>query len=232
MRALVIIGLIIALFACADPAGVEPVVWETRFDTGGTQGWSALLSDYQPEIEDRIGFVGRIETIPAPPEGRVGFRLRAANHPDDIFMFVTRRVGGLEPGATYAVRFRAEFATPYGRSCAGAGGPPGEAIWLKAGASTTEPRPFLHDGRYRLDIDKGEQIEEGAAARILDDAAHDHASCESSAFFLKTAGENAQPVLADADDQGNLWLFFGFESGYEGLNDLYLVSVRATATPL
>lgn len=53
-----------------------------------------------------------------------------------------------QPNTTYTFDFTVEFASDAADGLVGIGGPPGEAVYIKAGASPVEPMKILT--RYRL----------------------------------------------------------------------------------
>ena len=50
-------------------------------------------------------------------------------------MFFKGIVDGLSPDASYGVTVSVEVVTDTPAGCVGVGGPPGESVWIKAGAT-------------------------------------------------------------------------------------------------
>jgi len=202
----------------------------------GSDGWASDMSDFSDATrpDDFLS-----ETGGAPPgfEADDGFfHLAATNTSDDVFMYLRRRVGsddGLQPSTDYEIDATVEFASDAPTGCAGIGGPPGEAVWLKVGASIEEPVPVSRDDDVRLSVDKGNQSQAGPAAVIAGDVANG-IPCEEAlegdrppyAMAERTAG-----VEGTTDDQGNLWLFVGTDSGFEGRTSIYYDRIEVTLSP-
>jgi hypothetical protein len=88
-------------------------------------------------------------------------------------MYLKTRVSGLEPSAPYQVSFIVEFATDVPTGCGGAGGSPGESVYVKAGASSVEPSSSVDQlGWLRMNIDKGNQANGGASAVVIGNVAN------------------------------------------------------------
>ncbi len=79
-------------------------------------------------------------------------------------MYYKSRLTGLMPNTLYRAGFVLGLATNAPRGCTGVGGAPGESVYLKAGVSAVEPVAILAgDGHLRMNIDKGNQSNGGAA---------------------------------------------------------------------
>src|ERR1044071_2794704 len=146
---LILIGVF--CIACASPLPAQPAAQpiSKSFDfRNGAQGWQAGFSDYAPATD--TGFYELLSEMRSlPPELGVsgtGFFIQGNNHSADLFMFLKRRLDqsdGIVPGQTYRVTFTLVFASNAQSGCGGVGGPPGESVFLKAGASPTEPKALL-----------------------------------------------------------------------------------------
>jgi hypothetical protein len=197
------------------------------------EAWSAAYSDYSRGMEAALNWTSVPATqLPAPLSGQ-GWRLGSDNRSDDLFMFLKRRVTGLQPGQAYLATFQVVFATNAGTGCSGIGGSPGEGVIVKAGASALEPQTQISGNWVVMNIDKGNQSQGGAQAVVMGNLANGRTQCDGLVYVLKTltslAGTGV-PVSADA--QGSAWLFVGTDSGFEGRTDVYLTRVTATFTPL
>jgi hypothetical protein len=219
--------VILAAFAACSSgsSGGEEVTVDF---TLGAQGWIAGFADYPVGQESFYELDSGYRALPSPLDG-MGSALYIAgnNHSDDLFMFYKGKVGGLEPGRTYRAEFRLEFATNVPRGCSGIGGSPGESVYAKAGASTTEPEAVNSGGTYRMNVDKGQQSNGGANAAVLGDMAGSQ-ECTSATQPWETkevSGGGAVEVTADAE--GSLWLFMGTDSGFEGKTTLYFTRITA-----
>jgi hypothetical protein len=95
-------------------------------------------------------------------------------------------------------------------------------VYVKAGASTRAPVPVNQNGTLRLPIDIGNQSQGGQDAKVLGDIAAPMLGCDGERFALITRDGSDQPVFPLTDRTGNLWLFVGFDSGYEGRTEVIL----------
>ena len=184
-------------------------------------------------------YAGRLEDLRSgnqvERESFTGFYLQGDNHTDDLAMYLKKQIGpeqGLEPNTTYIVNISVDFATNAGGDSAiGIGGSPSKAVWLKAGGSTIEPGMTPEGILGRMNIDIGAQSNHGEAAAIISDMeSHNRAGDK---FVLKSASTSSlhsesEPREIRTDDNGQLWLFVGTDSGFEGLTQLYIKSIEAT----
>lgn len=188
----------------------------------GAQGWVSGFSDYPTENATSYQLSSGIKALPQNPT-RSGFFISGMNRSDDLFMFLKRQFSGLEPSTKYYARVRLTFLSDAGADCTGIGGAPGESVYLKFGYGDKEPK---QEGYY-LNLDKGQQSESGAQARVVGNVAVQGASCDGGKFVEKTIQTTTAeriPVFSNA--QGQVWLFVGTDSGYEGLTSLYYTSIE------
>jgi len=202
----------------AENAGTR---WRFEFQ-GGMEDWSVGFSDLPADF-DPSGYELHFEhtNLPVYLGSEKAILMQGHNRSDDLFMFAKRRIDGLKPNTTYNIRFDVEIATAASRDAVGAGGAPGESVWLKAGASLTEPEVVIDaKGRLVINIDKGNQSPGGEQAVVLGNIAK-RSSVFSKRFELKTLDNLAQPFSIKTDESGSVWLLIGTDSGFEGKTILY-----------
>lgn len=198
----------------------------------GLDGWEAGFSDFPVGEEDDFDLVAGHAAVPPPLAEESGFYLSGDNHSDDLFMFVTKRFGGLAPMSHYELSFEVSFATNAPRGCSGVGGAPGESVAIKAGASAVEPVPVDTGGTYRMNVDKGEQAQGGAAALVIGDfASSQECGAGEPQYEVKTLDSQGTSFRAATNASGELWLLLGTDSGYESVTGIYFLEARATAVP-
>lgn len=200
------------------------------------QGFKAVFADlpgnWQGE-DFELDF--RREFLPQPLSDYAGLRLTGHNRSDDLAMLVTGPIHGLQPGSLYRVEVEAEIASnvPYG--CAGQGGSPGDDVYVKLGASGDEPvaETDPQSGWLRLNIDYGNQSQQGANARVAGTLANsqDCSGGPQGEWAIKRVTTQGQPLLVTAGDDGTLWVFAGTDSGYEGLSQFYVLSMTTRLEP-
>ncbi|MDE2668753.1 MAG: bifunctional metallophosphatase/5'-nucleotidase [Chloroflexota bacterium] len=193
------------------------------------EGWvvdfADLPADYDQEIYE---LAGEHRPLPEGLDGG-GIYVQGHNRSDDLFMYLTRQVGGLRPNTAYSVSVSLDLATDVSPGLVGIGGSPGESVFVKAGASAVEPTVQVDEiGHLRLNIDKGNQSQGGEAMVVLGNIAHPGASRD--AYAIKTLTNADAPLTVTTDGEGRLWLIVGTDSGFEGLTTLYYARIAYTLT--
>ena len=242
-RLLIVVGLVVAvgLIAYAVLMAISPSI-RLEFDFGkGAQGWEAGFAEYSPEMEDMML---EAEIKPLPSElgiNGTGYYIQGMNRSDDLFMFLKRRLStgdGIVPNQKYRIKFTIVFASNAPSGAVGIGGSPGEAVLLKAGASTAEPEVYLDPDAnyYVVNVDKGLGNDEGGeVASVIGDIANglsaEEVDLENPPYVsLKRCHAHEYTVTASPD--GELWLLVGTDSGFEGLTAIYYQRIAVTLTPV
>lgn len=240
-----LVVLVVAIISCDDGAGPttteEPARGDPirlRFDfEDGSDGWASDVSDFSDATrpEDIVSETGVVP--PGIDEESGWFHLAASNRSDDMFLYMSRLIGeqaDLVPSAVYTVEFTISAASNAPSNCAGIGGAPRESVWLKVGASTSQPVPIQEDGDTHLSVDKGNQSQGGKAAEVAGVIANGipcEEALESDQPYAVVTWEEKldDPVTTNAE--GEMWLFVGIDSGFEGRSSLYYDSVEVVLTP-
>jgi hypothetical protein len=238
-RPLLLLSLLLGLSTACSEALVEPGDGTGRRDLlftfdGSSQDWSASFTDLAPTQVNDVGFLFERRDLP-PETGTLGGALfiSGKNVSDDLFMFITHPVTGLRPSTPYALTFELELASNASTGCVGVGGSPGESVFLKAGAAAIQPeRVTDSSGNHRLNVDKGEQASGGANAQVLGDIANGSTDCATPSYRSITRDNRSTPFHISSDDQGQLWLLVGTDSGFEGITALYYDTIRVVLEPL
>ncbi len=206
----------------------------------GDNGWDAGWADYRIEDEDLLQLEAGIRDLPDDlnTDG-TGFYIQGLNSPDDLFMFLKRRLGpdeGIAAGRTYEVRYTIRVASNAPTGCFGVGGSPGESVYLKAGASGREPEPVPDSqNTLRMNIDIGNQAEGGANASVVGTIGNG-LPCEdypdpSQVPYVSLVREHTHTTDVAADEEGTIWLIVGTDSGYESVTALYYQRIDVELTP-
>ncbi len=234
---LVAVVVVVGLIIYAVLTGIFSSI-RLEFDfRQGAQDWEAGFAEYSPEME---GMVLEAEIRPLPSElgiNGTGYYVQGINHSDDLFIFLKRRLGtddGLVPGQEYRVVFTIVFASNAPGGAVGIGGPPGESVYLKAGASTVEPEVYLDSdtGYYVMNVDKGSgNSASGAAASVVGNIANG-LSAEEGPRYISLERQHEHEYTVSASSDGELWLLAGTDSGFEGLTGIYYQSIVVTLIPL
>lgn len=213
--------------------GAAPITVQYDF-TNGAQDWTAHFADYGPEQEDILEKDSGVKDLPAELGTGTGFMIQSHNRSDDVFMFLTRKLGpadGIEPNESYVLDFELVFGSAAQVNCFGIGGAPAESVYLKAGAASVEPQVSLVDDSYTLNVDKGNQSQGGPAASIAGHIGNgDECGSEELYRSVTRTHQHDTPVTANSD--GELWLLVGTDSGFEGLTRLYYQEITVGLTPM
>lgn len=212
------------------PAG--DVAFDFDFSTAA-HGFVGSFSDVRVAEAENVGFVAGHRTLPDPLAGAALYHF-GHNVSDDLFMFFTRRVDGLDPGGRYAAGFSVEIATDIGEDCTVG---TGTSVLVKAGAAGEEVRRIVvvvsGSEEYRLNVDKGQQSNDGSAAVVIDDIRNGLPGCGPEVPYDREALiERGKEVTVRADEDGAVWLFFGTESAFEVAHETYFTRFRAELRPL
>ena len=196
-------------------------------------GWNAGFADYPAGEEEFYELASGLETLPASlGENRKGFKLSGNNHSDDLYMFTTRQVEGLEPNTRYDLRFKLIFGTNAQKNCMGVGGAPGESVWIKVGATKAEPKA-IDDGAGNLlmNIDKGQQAAGGSDAIVIGDFANDRECGDPDTNYRKkTLISDSGAFSTLTDENGKLWILLSTDSGFESTTTIYFMQLEVAAT--
>ncbi len=182
-------------------------------------GFADLPADYDQAIYE---LDSEWRELPDDLEGHAIY-MQGHNRSDDLFMFLKREVEGLEPGATYKATFRLVLASSIPPGLSGIGGSPGESVYVKVGSTTEEPLIVEDaDGWLRMNIDKGNQAQEGEDMINIGDMANPNLTPATAGQFELMEQSSAGRVFeVTADEDGFLWFIAGTDSGFEGLTEVY-----------
>ena len=228
------VGLV---FAGALSAQQEPPAFVEIVDdfSRGSGGWLPSFSDYSL-AQGGMDRLAEIRSAPATqddeeqPEDQA-YYLQGMNTSDDLFMFLKKPLSsedGIEAGAMYSVEILVELYSSARSGCVGIGGAPGESVYFKVGASMQEPVPILEDEDVRLSVDKGNQASGGENAVVAGNIANGlECTDENQGQFvlIERRAELEEPV--QATPSGDLWIFVGTDSGFEGTTSLYYSRIVA-----
>jgi hypothetical protein len=216
----------VILSSCNDDGLDAITVVDSNFETG-IENWKAEFAEYHANITDStLSLVSAQTRLPKGLDTtQHALMIQGANRSDDMFMYLKKRVSGLVPNANYSVQIEVNFGTNYPANSIGIGGSPGSSVYLKAGVSAIEPARKLEDGFYHFNLDKGAQSQIGKDAVLLGDISNGK---EDTSFVL--VKKSTIPITVKASAEGEIWLFVGTDSGFEGTTRLYYDRIRASIT--
>ena len=221
-----VILMFLALTSCSDDDDSSnpgaSYILSTNFQTDA-DGWEADFADYPKDEEAFYELEHEISALPEPLDGgKKSLKQSGNNHSDDLFMFIKRKITDLEPNREYELFFSLEFASNAPEGSFGVGGSPASSVYIKAGASQEEPVKVIDASEsYIMNIDKGNQATEGKDMINLGDFSN---GTESNTYKLKTL-KNTKPFISKADENGDLWVVFGVDSGFEATTTIYYSNI-------
>jgi len=188
------------------------------------EGWLGDFADYPLGAEDFYELSHEYAMLPDPLDDTKGsLMLSGNNHSDDLFMFIKKNISGLSPNTNYSITFHIEFASNVADGMVGIGGSPGEGVTIKAGATQIEPIKELDiNNKYRMNIDKGNQVNSGKDMIVIGDFSNDTAH---NIYTLKSVTNNI-PFTVQTDKNGELWFTVGTDSGFEGITSIYYSKIN------
>jgi len=242
------IVLVLMTFAPIALAQGPPSPVSIGFDfRNGALGWQTGFARYPPAT-DKDGFyqlLAEIRSLPADlGVNGTGFYIQGNNHSDALVMFMKRRLSadnGIVAGLAYQVNFTITFASQAPTGCFGAGGSPGDSVNLRAGATPAEPLTLLESSKpslisilgFNVDIGGGSGPNKNGIAASFTGTIANGLPCDSSTRPWVSIQRNHQhTTLVNANSKGEIWLFVGTDSGFEGLTQLYYQRIDVTLTPV
>lgn len=216
--------------ACNDDDSLNPVfISDSAFETG-TDGWVAEFAEYETVTDSTTLELaaGRSRLPTGLDTSKYAYRIQGHNRSDDMFMYLKKKLTGFNPNQTYAISYEITLGTNYPENSVGIGGSPGSSVYLKAGASPIQPSRQLKNKVYEFNLDKGAQSQDGADAITLGNVSN---GIETAAYKLVQKNTSNKTLVVKANEAGEIWLFVGTDSGFEGLSVLYYDRIRAFITP-
>lgn len=197
------------------------------FTLKDNEGWIVDFADYPSGMEEFYELSYGLDTIPFLNlyYESLGLKQSGNNHSDDLFMFVKKKINGLEPNTDYYLSMNLEFATNAPSGSIGVGGSPGESVFIKAGGSTLEPKKVLDpvDNYYRMNIDKGNQAESGKDMILLGNFSND----SNDTLYRYKSLYSKSKISVRSDENGSAWIIFGVDSGFEATTTIYYYYIEA-----
>ena len=197
--------------------------------TAGTDGWIGDFADYPTDPAQtpmyQLEFTHAF--LPDPLNTSDGaLKQSGINRSDDLFMFIKKKITGLEPNRNYTVDLKVDFASNAADNMMGVGGAPGEDVTIKAGAVSIEPIKIANtiENYYRMNIDKSNQSQSGIDMKVIGNFAN---GSDLNVYKIKQLNTST-PLNVRANQQGEIWLVIGTDSGFEGKTTIFYNSIQVT----
>lgn len=192
--------------------------------------WIGGFSDHHPLFSSDYDLLFLRATLPAPLNtSKYALKIGGTNRSDDLFMFIKRKITGLDPNKTYRVRFDVEFASDTPTNLVGVGGSP-DAVYMKAGATLQEPVSdyMAHENTFRMNIDHGNQSQDGADMYNIGTIG---VGRNTTQYTLISRNNKSRLFPITTDSNGEVWVIIGTDSGYESRTELYYNKITLTFNP-
>ncbi len=179
----------------------------------GLQGWEAGVSDFPLGFEDSVMFESGTDSLPEVSE--MAFRLAGNDVNQDLFMFITQKLGPVDPETSYNLVFTFNILVQNLEQVQGSGSD--IFIFPKVGATIVKPQVFITSDTTQLgylgtafSIDKGNGSFDGADMIAMGALQLPIAPGSTTTPNLITNGPNV--FRATTDSNGDLWITVGTDS--------------------
>lgn len=215
------------------------IFWGCNLDDGGNTDLLIFTGDYDFN-EERYGWAAGFADYPSSPEDSAQFELKSAytepiaskltkrsvmlsgkNVNKDLFMYIKKKVDGLKPNTDYTLTFSVELASDLNAATTVSGG----SLFLKAGATGSEPKSVIDAGTYVMNIDKGNQGVAGEDMVLLGDIRSETYNAAYSMVTRTNTMSNSR-YMARTNADGELWLIVGTDSSLEGTTKVFYTRVK------
>jgi hypothetical protein len=213
--------LTVYLVSCKGNDSTLPIkFFESTFQQD-TEDWTGDFALYKTGQQDTIAFSIGQGKIPESTDSTTrGLSVAGTNTGDSLFLFIKKKITGLDPALTYKVAYEINMVTSYPDTVGSAG----RLMYIKAGASAEEPAKVLKGNYYNVSIKKGSLAKSGTEMFYLGTAGN---TLDSVAYksIVRTNANLAVEVRPNA--AGEIWLCVGTETIYKGLIKLYYDRIYA-----
>ena len=197
----------------------KPSTLKFNFEDGDC-GFVPIFSDYpnSEDVEEFYEMKHEHGEIPISGAGK-GLFISGNNHSDDLFMGYFKKIDGLAAGQKYEFNIKFKMATNVSGGMFGVGGSPGDSVYVKSGITAVKPENQIDDnGHFRLNIDGGHQGESGKDMSVIGTIAkQDGKNPDGYDFNIYEL-----TVSAAADENGEVYLIIGTDSGFESITSYYI----------
>ena len=220
----ILMGFLSLLSACQSEEDKQAplLIFSAIYDFNESdQGWDHGFADYPSSPADstlyelRYAYTDTLVITKA-------VMLSGKNINEDLFMFLKKKVTGLRPDTEYTITFSVELASNVKANMLDGSV---KNVFLKAGATATEPKPFVESGYYVMNIDKGDQSTNGQDMTTLGEISIPQTSSGYAVITRNNTIANSRYV-AKTSSNGDLWLIIGTDSGLEGTTTLYYTEIK------
>lgn len=183
------------------------------------QGWTYDISNYTEGEQQAIAFACKYTRLPQPLNtNKSALLLSAKNMGGDLFFYIRRQITGLQPNTLYSINFQMELASNAPSAATEAGS--ANDVYVKVGASSSEPRTVKNGSVYNFTLDKGvKKDSDGQDLKVIGNIGN---GTTEPVYTLFERNSSNKTIVAETDAMGNLWLVVGFDSNYKSRTSLFI----------
>jgi hypothetical protein len=133
-------------------------------------------------------------------------------------MFIKNKVTGLAPDTEYSLVFDIK-AVSNAPGTSNDNGSPGNDVFLKVGASSTEPKKIVAENDCVLNLDKG--LAPNVPGTDLIVLGNITVEPSGYSYIQRTNSNYNAPFIARTNGNGELWVIVGTDSAYAGTTTIY-----------
>lgn len=185
--------------------------------------WTAGFADFPANPQDSSLFELK-SAYTEPSESKLTKRsvmLSGKNVNQDLFMYIKRKIDQLQPNTDYTLTFSVELASDLNSVSAATGG----SVFLKAGATYSEPKSVIEGGKYVMNIDKGNMDSAGEDMITLGDIFLTGTGTSYALISRSNTMANSRYV-ARTNSNGELWLIIGTDATIGGTTKVFYTRIK------
>lgn len=223
---LLIVATIFFVGCNKDDDNSSPKTFTYDFSTS-QYGWIGGFADHPDTSATDYNLIYSRTNLPAPLNtSKQALKIGGTNRSDDLFMYIKKKIEGLEPNKTYKIKFEVDFASNAPTNQVGVGGAP-DAVWMKAGAMLIEPESIFQSsaGLYLMNLDKGNQSTDGANMYNIGTIG---VSDNTNQYTQISRNNNSRLFSITTNSSGEVWIIIGTDSGFEARTELYYNKITIT----
>jgi hypothetical protein len=218
---LLVLTLLSVAVGCSEELKGVDIFSDTYNFAESSNEWIPGFSDFP--VGDSTSYQLKSAYTADPLTGQKALMITGNNISDDLFMFYKRRLKGFRPNTEYILTFEVELLTDLKAALTGSAD---ESVYLKVGATAHEPKSLIDEGKYVMNIDKGNYSLGGRDMVMIGDVAASSTSTSDYTLISRSNTETySTPCIVRTNSDGELWLIMGTDSGYQGVTTLYYTKV-------
>jgi hypothetical protein len=219
---LLVMGLLPVIFSCNDELKPGIEIFSNTYDFAeDLHGFVPGFSDYPAGSDDSIYYQLKYDYADQAGIGK-SIMLSGNNRENGLFMFLKKKLTGLQPNTEYTITFNVDFAS---NAQIGVAGYPAENVLMKVGATDIEPKRVIENDHFIMNIDKGEQGQNGVDMIIIGDISIPSGNNGYINVSRSNSSFTDNPLEVKSNNRGELWLIVGTDSAYKGITTVYYTSI-------